>query len=115
VEAPAQEGAADAAPESAPSDSAMGPDASLICGTFLESTTCPDGGGASDAGTCPNSENPNSFDGGFTAAVDGGFAVGCVVDAIDRSEVLDGACMTPTFTCVGTPTPHWQVSWTPWR
>ncbi len=86
-------------PDAAPSDSQS---EQAVCGSFSESLSCPDA--ATDTGAC------SSPQGTFTS--DAGFAIGCVVIENDRAELIDGACMTPAYACVG-PSPHWNVTWGP--
>lgn len=84
------------------STSDSGPDTPIVCGSFSEGLSCADAG-PDDAGECPSPE------GIFT--LDARFAIGYSVVENDRSEPMDGACMTPTYTCVASPSPHWEVSW----
>lgn len=91
---------ADGSVEDAPSDPAP-----IICGSFSEALSCPWDASVDDAGTCPSPQG--------IITQDGGFPIGCWVIEDDRSEAIDGSCMTPIYTCVGTPYPHWEVSWVP--
>jgi hypothetical protein len=78
------------------------PDAGCIV-SFSEALTCLDASPA-DAAACSNPPE------GITQ--DGGFGIGCSIIENDHTELMDGACRTPTYTCVG-PSPHWEVSWSP--
>lgn len=69
-----------------------------------ESFACFFDGGPYDASTCPSPQGIFSSDAGFP--------VGCVITENDNPSRIDGACVIPTFSCVATPTTHWEVSWT---
>ncbi len=87
-------------PDASPSDSQS---EQAVCGSFSESLSCPDA--ATDTGTC------SSPQGIFTS--DAGFSIGCVVIENDRSEWIDGGCVTPVYACVAAPSPHWELTSAP--
>jgi len=94
-----------AAVEDAP-DADASSDSTMCIYSFSEdeSFACFFDGGPYDASTCPSPQGIFSSDAGFP--------VGCVITENDNPSRIDGACVIPTFSCVATPTTHWEVSWT---
>lgn len=87
------------------------------CGSASHIVLCPADAGGADVEKCaritqvPDPSDPSQVPPWVT---DGGYYVGCKFIAYDESMLIDGACMSPQWTCVGTPSPaHWDQTWVP--
>lgn len=91
-------------------------DQSRQCGSGSHPVLCPDDA-AADVDKCPLiTQVPDPSDPGTVPprVADGGYYVGCRFIANDESMYIDGSCMTPVWTCEGTPPPaHWDQTWIP--